>query len=193
MSFEKTKESTGYFHENNLYLPTNTMAIFGEITDESAKQAIFNLHILDNYSPNNDTVTVFLSSEGGDVSHGLAIFDAIRAMKKYVRIVCWGEVASMATVILQAGDERCMTPNSYMMVHFGEESTTGDPISKKNWDTFLEHQKIKMMDIYLEKIKIKKPRFTKDKLTEMLRHDTILKPDEALTLGLIDKVINEAF
>lgn len=193
MSFEKTKESTGYFHENNLYLPTNTMAIFGEIDAESAKQAIFNLHILDNYSPNNDTVTIFLSSEGGDVGHGLAIFDAIRAMKKYVRIICWGEVASMATVILQAGDERLISPNGYLMIHFGEQETKGDPVSKKNWDALIDYQEKRCQDIYLEKIKIKKPRFTKDKLTELLRHDTILKPDEALKLGLVDKVVNEAF
>lgn len=44
-------------------------------------------------------------------------------------------------------------------------------------------------NILLEKIRIKHPTFDRKKMKAMLRFDTILMPEEALELGLIDEII----
>ena len=45
--------------------------------------------------------------------------------------------------------------------------------------------------IYLKKIKEKKQRFSKNRLTKLIEHDKILTPDEAVSLGLADKIEGE--
>ena len=54
-------------------------------------------------------MTVVLNTPGGDVEHGLAIYDTIRmlvASGTEVHVVGLGRVASMGTVIMQAGSRR---------------------------------------------------------------------------------------
>ena len=179
------------FHDYGIYLPTRTIEIFGEIDEEMATKVIRNLHILDNTK--EGTVTIKLMSEGGCVTSGLAIYDAIRAMKNYVRVICYGNVESMATVVLQAGDERLMTPDSYLMIHEGHQETKVHPKNKKRWDDFIEILDKRCLDIYLEKIKQKKPRFTRKKLQDLLVFDTILQPKQVIELGLADKLIEGTY
>jgi ATP-dependent protease ClpP protease subunit len=185
---EKLKDSLSQFHDNGVYSPTRTLKLYGEIDLESQESFVTNFHALDQTT---GIITILLSSEGGCVGAGLAIYDEIRASKNLVRIICQGEVASMATVILQAGDERIMRPNSYLMIHMGEQATSGHPISKKEWDRHTEIQDNICNMIYLKKIKEKKQRFSKNRLTKLIEHDKILTPDEAVSLGLADKIEGE--
>ena len=46
-------------------------------------------------------------------------------------------------------------------------------------------------DMYLKRIKEKKPRFTRKQLQSMLTFDTILNPKQAIELGLADKVYGD--
>ena len=186
------KEHIGETHEHGVCLGTRTVFFFEEINEESARRFVKNLHILDNFR--EGTITVFLSSEGGDVTHGLSMYDAIRGCKNHVRIVCFGEVASMATLVLQAGDERCMLPNSYLLVHYGEEGISSQ--HPKNVERVVAHNKELekvMLDLYMKRIKEKKKRFTKEQLHDLLVFDTMLKPKQAIDLGLADRIEDDAF
>jgi ATP-dependent Clp protease protease subunit len=65
-------------------------------------------------------MTVILNSPGGNVEHGLAIYDTLRmlvASGTEVHIVGLGHVASMGTVIMQAGSRRISMPNTQYLVH----------------------------------------------------------------------------
>ena len=48
-----------------------------------------------------------------------------------------------------------------------------------------------MEDMYLKRIKEKKPRYTRKQLQNMLTFDTILNPKKAIELGLADKVYGD--
>ena len=185
---EKLKDSLTQFHDNGMYVPTRTIKLYGEIDEDSQEQFITNFHALDQTT---GTITIFLSSEGGSVESGFAIYDEIRNSKNLVRIICQGGVSSMATVILQSGDERIMRPNSYLMLHIGEHETSGHPKAKEEWDKHQKRQEEKTIQIYLKKIKEKKQRFSKNRLTKMIEHDKIFSPDEAVNLGLADKIEGE--
>ncbi len=66
------------------------------------------------------SICIVLNSPGGDVAHGFAIFDAIRAFAasgREVNVLGTGHVASMATAILQAGTKRYSFPNTQFLVH----------------------------------------------------------------------------
>jgi ATP-dependent protease ClpP protease subunit len=45
-----------------------------------------------------------------------------------------------------------------------------------------------MEDIYMERIKEKKKRFTRQKMKDMLIWDKYISPKEAIELGLVDKL-----
>ena len=47
----------------------------------------------------------------------------------------------------------------------------------------------RMLDIYLERIREKKPRYKKETLEDLMKFDCFLPPKEAVELGLADEVI----
>ncbi|HUO75799.1 MAG TPA: ATP-dependent Clp protease proteolytic subunit [Candidatus Paceibacterota bacterium] len=66
------------------------------------------------------SMTVVLNTPGGNIQHGLAIYDTIRmlvASGTDVHVVGLGLVASMGTVIMQAASRRIATPYTQFLVH----------------------------------------------------------------------------
>ena len=182
------KECISEFHETGISYFTKTIKIFGEINKEMKERTLSNLHLLDQ---TDGDVTILLSSGGGDVSEGLDIVDAIRAMKCFVRIIAFGEVGSMASVIFQAADtgKRFMMPNSYLMLHEGESGTVGKKKDRKEWNRLMNYQDGVCLDMYLTKIKEKKRTYSMTMLDKKLDKDWILLPHEAIEWGLADEIL----
>lgn len=176
------------FHDYGIYYPSKTIEIEGEITQELASQVLKNLHTLDR---TESQVTIFLTSPGGDVDAGFKIYDAIRAMKANVRIIGYAGIESMASVIFQAADDdnRFLMPNSFLMLHEGESEMKGSKKDREQYKRLNEWQENRCLDIYLQKIKEKKPRYTKDKLIQALDKDWIVLPEEAVKIGLADRIL----
>lgn len=183
---EKIATNIGNLHEHAIYYPTRTVQIIGEIDDTMFERTVSNLHVLDQTT---GTVTVVMSSEGGCVYNGFGIYDAIKAMKNYVRIITYGEVSSMATVIMQAGDDRLMTPNSFLMLHEGETSLSGKRKDIKQWKRIQDILDVRCYEIYHTKVKERK-RISMAKLVEKIEgSDWILTAEEALKWGLADQIV----
>lgn len=187
MSSVKLRENIELLHQYGIYEPSKTIIQFGEINSDSADAFIANLHLADLIP---GTVSIKFSTGGGCVTSGLMMYDAIRAMKNYVRIICYGEVASMGTVILQAADERVMMPHSYLMTHYGVDSNPEDhPFNNKALRRINDYLEKKCQKIYMDKIKEVKPRYTYSKMEkELLLFDTYLTPDKVIGYGLADRV-----
>lgn len=185
---DKIQDQIDKFHDYDICFATKTCKIFGDIDKDMKNSTISNLHLLDQ---STGEVTILLSSGGGNVSDGLDIVDAIRAMKNYVRIIAYGEVGSMASVIFQAADtgRRFMMPNSYLMLHEGESGTVGKKKDRKEWNRLLNWHDKRCIDMYMDKIKEKKPKYTLKLLDAKLDKDWILFPEEAIQWGLADKVL----
>lgn len=185
---DKIRDYLSIYHDYGMYYPSRSIDIFGDIDQEKSQNIIRNLTVLD-LSPG--TIEIKLMSEGGCVVSGLAIYNAIKSCTNNVRIMCYGEVSSMATIILQAADERVMKPDSFLMLHVGSEQS-GDmhPRAKEQWDKFMKALEVRMEDIYLAKIKEKKKKFTRKQLQEMILFDRIFTPKEACEHGLIDSIDN---
>lgn len=186
----------------NMYLGTNTLYIGSVGMDEGdepgvdfkmAEYAIKGLHVLDSKSPGGTSpFNIIMNNPGGDVYHGLAIYDAIAACKNHITIQVYGQASSMGSVILQAGDTRLMSKNSVMLIHKGTSGIdsihTEDFIRAADEDRRLN---ILVEDIYMSVILQKKPRFTRKKLRDMLSNDTYLTASQAIELGLCDGYLEE--
>ena len=183
---EKIKDYIDQFHDHDVFIPTKTIKLVGDVDEDMLNSALCNLHSLDS---THGEVTIKLISDGGSVSVARAIYDLIRGMKNMVRVICYGEVSSAATLILQAGDKRIMSENSKLMIHVGSEGIARD--HPRNVEKLYEQCRLDekwMEDIYLSRIKEKKKRYTRQKIKELLEWDTSLDPKQSLELGLIDQI-----
>ena len=85
---------------------------------------------------------VIISSPGGEISSGFAIYDTlmmIRESGREVYTVGLGEVASMAVCILQTGTKRFSFPNTQFTVH--QASISGGEGGKREVNQFAEEAK----------------------------------------------------
>ena len=191
---DKRKSDIELFSDHGIYLPTNTISIDLHDDEEhvdhlTVQEAIKNIHVLDNL-PGGQTINIFINSGGGCVISGMALYDAIYACKNRVRGYVYGQASSIASVILQACDERVISTHSSIMIHDG---TVGHPEttakSVDNWQEWGKKLDNRIVDIYLEKIREKQPKYRKQDLKRLLVHDTIYIGQEAIDFGLADRLV----
>ena len=81
---------------------------------------------IESENPNAD-ISMYINSPGGDVSAGEAIIDTMNYIKAPVSTIGMGLVASMASVILAAGEKgkRFALQNTQIMIHQPMAGTQG--------------------------------------------------------------------
>ncbi len=73
---------------------------------------------LDSVDPGKD-ISIYINSPGGSVIAGLGLYDTMQHIKSDVSTICIGMAASMAAVLLVAGEKgkRLALPHSRVMIH----------------------------------------------------------------------------
>jgi len=69
---------------------------------------------------------VYINSEGGYVDVGFDIHDYLRSLKLPIKTIGVGLVASIATVIFMAGDERILKEGTQFMIHLPSGAVEGN-------------------------------------------------------------------
>lgn len=152
-----------------------------------AEKFIKNLSMLNALS--HEDVTVIMNNIGGDVIHGMAIYDAIKLSESKVTIKVFGHAMSMGAIILQAADSRLMAPNAKLMIHYGNTSVSATHKSSVRWlRENAKHNKW-MEDLFMARIQAKKPRFKQAMLEKWLDFDTYMSAKEALEYNLCDGIV----
>lgn len=88
------------------------------IYDDVANIIQAQLLFLDSTDSTSD-IQLYLNSPGGSVSAGLGIYDTMQLVSSDVATICTGMAASMASVLLAAGEKgkRSALPHSRVMIH----------------------------------------------------------------------------
>lgn len=89
-----------------------------DVNDYTATVVQGQLLYLDSVDPGKD-ISIYLNSPGGSVSAGLGLYDTMQFVKSDVSTICIGMAASMAAVLLVAGQKgkRFALPHSRVMIH----------------------------------------------------------------------------
>lgn len=174
------------FFDHSIHVPTRTLFMGTETDELMAELFLKGMAIL---SSSTQPIKIIMNNWGGDEYSGLAIYDAIWQCPAHVSITVYGHAMSMGSWILQAADERIMTPHATMMLHYG---TWGDydhvPYIRALMEEGERLNKL-MEQTYLDRIKQVNPKFTLRSLRKMLEIDTYLTAQQAVELGLADKVL----
>lgn len=89
-----------------------------QIDDYTANVIQAQLLYLDSSDPGKD-ISIYLNSPGGSVYAGLGIYDTMQYISSDVKTICTGMAASMAAVLLVAGEKgkRFALNHSRVMIH----------------------------------------------------------------------------
>lgn len=89
-----------------------------EIDDDVANIVQAQLLFLESDNPNKE-ISLYINSPGGIVSSGLGIYDTMQYINAPVSTTCTGLAASMAAVLLVAGEpgKRSALPHARIMIH----------------------------------------------------------------------------
>lgn len=113
------KEQSGKLQDviDRKLLEERKIFLWGGIDDKVAKHVIERLLYLD--ANGKDEIELYISSPGGYVTAGFAIYDTMKAIKSPVSTICSGIAASMASILLSAGEKgrRFVQPYARVMIH----------------------------------------------------------------------------
>lgn len=160
--------------------------LVGEINDASASTIISELLYLD--SLNNEDICLYINSPGGVITSGMAIYDTMNFIKSDVKTICLGMAASMAAFLLSSGTKgkRYALPNAEIMIHQPLGGAEGQATDIKIAAEHILKLKDKLNKILAINTSKKLQTIKKD--TE---RDCFLDAKEALSYGLIDKIIDQ--
>ena len=168
-----------------------------EIDAKSVTITQISLDAIINETPSPE-VRFWLNSPGGSVVSSIALYDyLIRLRKDGVRVDTYatGLCASGATVVLQAGQVRYMTPFTLFMIHgchtaYPEPKNAWEWVSQK-YDAWQDRGMRKFIDDDLRDLYICRTHLPRKRLENMMKGDCWLRAIDAKELGFVDKLYIE--
>jgi ATP-dependent Clp protease protease subunit len=155
------------------------------IDDYVANLVIAQLLFLEAEDPDKD-IHLYLNSPGGLVTAGLAIYDTMQYIKPRISTLCMGQAASMAAVLLAAGDpgKRFALPHSRILIHQLMGGVQGQAT-----DIAIHSKEILRMKDEINQILARHTRQPIEKIEKDSERDFFMNGDQAKEYGLIDEVI----
>lgn len=134
-------------------------------------------------------IFLYINSPGGVVSAGLAIYDTMQYIRAKVSTICVGEAASIAAVLLAAGEKgkRFGLPRSRVMIH--QPSAYG--ISGQATDIEIHAREIGKIKEQLNQILARHTGQPVERIARDSDRNYFMSPEEARDYGLIDEVIEK--
>jgi len=157
----------------------------GVIDDHVANLIIAEILFLASKDREKD-IKLYINSPGGSVTAGLAIYDTMQYISCNVSTICVGMAASMAAVLLAAGEKgkRFVLPNSEILLHQPMGGITG------------QASEIEIGAKQILKIKAKLNQILANHTGKPLKNiendtdrDFYLSAEEAKKYGVVDEVI----
>tara|TARA_B100001057_G_scaffold332905_1_gene333379 strand:+ start:703 stop:1347 length:645 start_codon:yes stop_codon:yes gene_type:complete len=172
-----------------LDIQDNIILVQDEISQGMVFDCISKVRLLRKINPELKSINILLNSPGGDVVETLGLIDYIRTLKENenisTNVICRGSAMSAAALLLACGTGlRAASKHSKVMVHQLSTMNFGKLEDIKSNAKFAEQLEDDCNNLMAEVTK-KDKEFWK----ENQRSDYFLSAEEALELGIIDKIV----
>ena len=128
---------------------------------------------------NVSQLNIYVNSNGGDVFAGNAIYNMLKRHKAHKTVYVDGLAASIASVIVMAGDEIIMPANSYLMIHKAWTYAMGNVNDLRETADRLENIEQTIVDTYMENVA---ENITEDDIKQKMSDETWLSAKDAAEL-----------
>ena len=183
---DKASNSERVYDIYSRLLKDRIIIINGEIDSTLSSSVVAQLLYLD--SINNEDISLYINSPGGNVTDGFAIYDTMNLIKSDVSTIGMGMCASMAAFLLSSGKKgkRYILPNCEVMIHQPLGGASGQATEIKIAAEHILKTKEKLNKI----LSIN----TGKKLSDIERdtdRDNYMTEKESLEYGIVDKIIEK--
>ena len=157
----------------------------GPVHDEVSSVICAQLLFLESENPGKD-ISFYINSPGGVVTSGLAIYDTMNYIRPDVSTVCFGQAASMGSMLLAAGapGKRYALPHSRIMMHQPSGGFQGQAT-----DIEIHAREILNLKARLSQIYVDHTGKSLEVIEQSIERDNFLSPEDAEEFGLIDEVL----
>jgi ATP-dependent Clp protease protease subunit len=185
MVIEQTSRGERAYDIYSRLLKDRIIFIGMPIDDYLANLIIAQLLFLEAEDPDKD-IHIYLNSPGGLVTAGLAIYDTMQYIKPKISTLCMGQAASMAAVLLAAGDpgKRYALPHSRILIHQLMGGVQGQAT-----DIAIHSKEILRMKDEINQILARHTQQPIEKIEKDSERDFFMNGEQAKEYGLIDEVI----
>lgn len=180
-------QQVGTVHKIYLYDEVKAKGDFNWKTwqyDESETSAKHFRELLEKVGE-NDTIELYINSDGGSVKEGTAIFTNLKRCPAHKTGYVDGVANSIAATILQACDHRVMGEGTGMVLHNMWTVAVGNADEIRNEADKLDAWMKASRALFMQRCGGK---ITEKRLKEIMDKETLLGPDDALEIGVIDEI-----
>jgi ATP-dependent Clp protease, protease subunit len=155
------------------------------IDDNVANVVVAQMLYLEAEDPDKE-IFFYLNSPGGHVSSGMAIYDTMQYIKPPISTVCMGQAASMAAILLAAGEKgkRFALPHSRILIHQPLGGFQGQAT-----DIDIQAREILRLKDELNRILSELTGQQLEKVMNDTERDYFMTSPQAKEYGLIDEIV----
>jgi ATP-dependent Clp protease protease subunit len=185
---ENTNRGERGFDIYSRLLRERIIFVNAQLDDALASLVVAQLLFLQSEDAGAD-INLFIMSPGGSVTAGFAIHDTMRDLSCDVATTAMGLVGSMATFLLASGTpgKRYALPNSIIHFHPASGGASGyapDVEIHLRFLLDLQERGNRLMARYTGQ--------TYEQIVADFQRDRFFKPEDALTYGLVDRILPES-
>ena len=185
MVVEQTNRGERAYDIYSRLLKERIVFLAGAVDDHVASVITAQLLFLEADNPEKD-IAFYINSPGGIVSSGLAVYDTMQYIRPDVSTLCFGQAASMGSLLLAAGakGKRYALPNARIMIHQPHGGTQGQAA-----DIEIHAREILALRDRLNAIYAEHTGQDLDVIEQNMDRDKFLTPEEAQAFGIIDEIV----
>src|SRR5450631_3018538 len=187
MVIEQTGRGERAYDIYSRLLRDNIIFIGTPIDDNIANLVIAQMLFLAQEDPEKD-IQLYVNSPGGSITAGMAIYDTMQYVKNDVTTICIGQAASMAALLLSAGEpkKRLALPNSRILIH--QPSMGG--LSGQATDIDIHAREILRIREITNTLMAKHTGQPLDRIERDVERDFIMNAQQSKDYGIIDEIID---
>lgn len=184
----KDTDKTGKLqdHIERSLLNERKIFLWGTVNEKTAKHIIERMMYLD--ATGNGEIQFFISSPGGYVTSGFAIYDTMLSLNSPVSTVCTGLAASMASILLSAGAKgrRFVQPHAKVMIHQPSGGAQGQASN-------IEIQAAEILKIKEQSARILAENCGQsyDRIIKDFNRDYWMDATESVEYGIVDEILQK--
>src|SRR5579859_6395146 len=187
MVIEQTGRGERAYDIYSRLLRDNIIFIGTPIDDNIANLVIAQMLFLAQEDPEKD-IQLYINSPGGSITAGMAIYDTMQYIPNDVMTLCIGQAASMAAVLLAAGEpkKRFALPNSRILIH--QPHIMGG-LSGQATEIDIHAREILRMREAINQIVAKHTGQKLERVEKDMDRDFIMNAEQSKDYGIVDDII----
>src|ERR1700686_4715707 len=188
MVVEQSARGERAFDIYSRLLKERIIFVGGPLDDHLANLVIAQLLFLEREDADKD-IDMYINSQGGSVTAGLAIYDSMQLIKPDVATICAGMAASMGSILLTGGTpgKRYALPYSKILIHQPWVQQVGGQAT----DVEIAARDLIATRLMLAGIYEKTTKKPIDQILKDIDRDYYMTAEEAREYGLVDQIFSK--